>query len=1037
MSIQKFCNFQIMKLLVLIMLAISETVKTKYNASSPILSESISLTPEELNFIELNRYDGATVTDVKKSSTQEYSADFWFFANFYNDKTRDAYFSTFNVIWDQHLKMEIKLGLNENNENQLNMNCYIAYNSALPNSDASRISKEGYLGIPENSWTHLQCGVRLNEDNGNSKLFFTNKGKDTFTLENYKLDNKGTTSLTISNTSRSNLGIIMINNLKLWETFAIENMNLDECSIKIPSSYNALIHYFTAEYDRSVTNQFLTLRDAHDSTNILRAKLAQKSDFSGYGIFNNSEVDFSFNNFRTCLNFAIEPYTKLGQNNVTKFNFKCIGESTDPTKVTTSLSYSILSDKDNRTIIPNTNGIAKDYVFSISESAGICKDKEQIEVYCIAHYNSLGNSGIIVTDIASETIFLDREVSSAESKAKIADLINKLETNYDSQIYSDTLSALNSEIIGDGVECNSLTNTCSIGVAVNEGEACVCKCPCGTALGNLCITDQEAQELRDALDIAYLKFLDNLDNESTNSEKRNLQVSSSFDSKDLTDFYNLISSSISVQNVTYVNENYLDLVDNLLYNPTQDNIVNLIASDFDTFMKILNALYSFYNNKLKQDQNEILYKYLETNNEPRLNFDVYFVKNNSTGSYTRNYTSIITFKDIPEYYDSEYIMSVSFTDALIEKRNSLIKDSASSIDFSAYVKFFDRINTYLINVGNFAITNNSEYFNKTAASLISGGSTDSLTEEQENELWAYSYTSSYFIFNLQRIKKDFDFSTLKARYPYRSYFDASDYLQDFDSNYFYFYYFTYTELPENYYFTFTPITSIIDYRLYNGQKVRLSATSKNVKLFLSMSPTISVKQYIYDNLEKYSNDTLDYDTIVDIIRQPYYVDEDGYIFHNWTTIDRIDKYFATYRIYVNLNTTLFDYLDKKYLYAHSIYSGRFYATAEPDNTVFEDYDNDYFWNRTEILKNQTNYEENPSFYIIILHAFFFLLIIAFFLITRVVVTENKDDYENHLEEIKYLEGKIALNDKSSFRSTSNYNTYSNVNAVDYNKTESK
>ena len=43
----------------------------------------------------------------------------------------------------------------------MDMDCYITYNSSR-NDQSNNLRKEGYIGIPENKWTHLKC-INTNE----------------------------------------------------------------------------------------------------------------------------------------------------------------------------------------------------------------------------------------------------------------------------------------------------------------------------------------------------------------------------------------------------------------------------------------------------------------------------------------------------------------------------------------------------------------------------------------------------------------------------------------------------------------------------------------------------------------------------------------------------------------------------------------------------------------------------------------------------------------------------------------------------------
>eukprot|EP00340_Litonotus_pictus_P012836 CAMPEP_0170538970 /NCGR_PEP_ID=MMETSP0209-20121228/103634_1 /TAXON_ID=665100 ORGANISM="Litonotus pictus, Strain P1" /NCGR_SAMPLE_ID=MMETSP0209 /ASSEMBLY_ACC=CAM_ASM_000301 /LENGTH=6770 /DNA_ID=CAMNT_0010840779 /DNA_START=1657 /DNA_END=21969 /DNA_ORIENTATION=+ len=965
-----------------------------------------------LEFIDLNRYSSTTVSGVKRSTTLEYSMDFWFFTTFYTTETRDQYFKKLAFTWDGHQRIEILLRKNaETGENQIDMDCYIAYNSDR-NSDINKLKKEGFNNIPENKWTHLKCGVRLRDNSGTNKLYFTNAGRNSFLLDDYTFNTEGTTKFMFENTSKANFGLAMAANLQLWETYSVENMNLHDCVVRNPKNYRPLIHYFTG----LLSGEFpkFDLIDVHDDTTStglkkLEGTLVQQSEYLGYGVFNDIKMEFSTADFRSCLNLQVNPYSKKGQNGITPFDLYCIADDANFESSKVEIKYSVLPDKEKQTNIPIENGRRDDFIFNISEQLGLCKDKENIEVFCIATYNRGSEK---ITDLVSDTLFLDRQISAVNNRSEINKLKAQLSSGqYNAQEYQQILNQLSGEIVGDNVQCDLETNTCTFGVATDQGGACVCQCPCGRPLGNLCVTDAEAEEIRAALEDAYDKFLEsatgngngngNTPTETPQRRRRRLQVSTAFGSDELDILYNIIKTSIDVNTVDYVNSKYLDLVDNLLYNPKQENIVSLIASEYNKFVEIVDILYDFYNKKLREKQNELFYVALETNSDPRIIFDVSFMKYDAVGSSFRNYTQINNFEKTPEYKNSAYIMSINFTDYLIEARNNEIKKAAETNSFSMFERFFDRVSIYLGNIAKVTIKNNT---------LVS----DPLFFINNGGKFNYNYIANDFVFDVRIITKDFDFGDISTKYPDRSYFDASSLLSNTnsDSPLFYMYYISFDFLPENYYYTVEPFTGNLNFELFNSDKIAINNVNYPMTLSLRVSPLRTVTDYLSTHSDKYVKNYKKYlaSEAEDVIRQPYYVDEDGNINYEWTKIERYNEYHPEYIIQVNSNEDYFESLNNPFVFAKVPSSGRYYATVRQNTVNYEDYDNDYFWERTEIYENSENYKRNPSVYVWCIFTFLFILAFIIFLVTRVIVIDSSSSIDILRAEIRDYYSKLCFND---------------------------
>lgn len=978
---------------------------------------------KNLEFIDINRYSSGSVSGVKRSSTSEYTMDFWFFMKFYNPAARDALFKNVSVIWDGHVKIDISLKTNAAGNKQVDMDCYLAFNSNRVNEQSNSLKKDGYLNIIENKWTHLQCGVRLRDysefsiggQTFNKKYYTTQNGEQPFVLDNYTFETAGTTTFSIKNNSLPNFGLMFIANVNMWETFGISKIDLSKCKITNPAVYIPLLHSVSGRFNGE--QSILIVKNVHASgtqPTQISSPYNQHPDFSGYGVINNLTAEFSQADLRTCPILNVNPYSKQGENNVTPFNFECISDTVAFPAAQTQFKYGLLNSDSRVDITNNVN-----YIFNLQENGQCVQPTDVIELQCIINYGSS-------IDILSEILLIERDRIS-----NLRDVIVSINASLDNNPTIELVESSLNELL---TYTTTTGDTCE-GTLVSLGETTDCRCSCGVAAGGRCISQADMDSIQDLITKTKAIY-DNLVAAGT-ERRRRLQISNNYGAANLAILHNLMKASIDIRTVEFVNSNYLDQVDRLLYNPTQDNIVKLIADDYNKFFEVVDTLYTFYNRKLRDSQNEIFFKYLETNEDPRIIFDVSFITFNSFEVVVKNYTQILNFEKVPEYNDPNFIMSLQFTDYLIEARNKIVKEGENFDRFSQFEKFFDRVNVYLTNIAHIAITNNQfrwlNRFNNTNANTNStvNNSNQTLrmlqtdnstifnltdTFEEQDPNWQYKFVSSNFIVDLRRVNKNFDFRTLAAGHNRRSYFDASSLMKTYSFNNFFLYLITFTSLPENYYANIQPLSGNINFQIYDQNVQRISNANTRIRIFLHMIPESIFDSYYRNNTQKYVAGYMNQlqNVYSDIIRQPYYIDEDGNIDHSTDKVSRIIKYHPDFEVKINSNSDLFLEITSPYVVGLTTSSGRFFANYVPYNAEYKDYDHDYFWFRPKLYRRSENYRLNPSLYVIICSLAIIILLFILFLVYRVVIKDAQNDAAIMDEGLQELNSKLALNEKLNF-----------------------
>jgi hypothetical protein len=979
-----------------------------YTRIKSISSGQFTTESRNLKTIDLNRYSSGLVSNVKRSTTKEYSMDFWFFNKFYSTELRDSDFKNISFTWDGHLKMQIALVFNpQTSRNELNMECYLAFNKNRLTS-LNNLKRDGLLDLQENIWTHLKCGVRLEGTTNNS--YFTNLGRNSFLLTDYTFETNGTTTLEFNNSSNTNIGILSVANLNLWESFSIDTMNLNECTLRNPSNYSGLLHYF----DGKVTTDFINKPNfvlyvnkavkigesvnSNAAVEILTGIFNQNANFAGYGIIDDLNILFTQDKNRECLNLEVSPYSRTGLNGVTEWTFACKPDKTTFSSYTTELKYSVLPDREIQNTIPTQSGRIDKYIISVNEKRGLCRDRENLEVFCITNYNS---GGRIISDISSTFLTLDRQISAVETRLQINNLKKQLLQSYNESLYNKILNDLSGKIVGDELVCDLVKNKCTFGVPIDEGGACRCVCPCGKPLGNLCLTESEFSEVRSTFETAFSQFSSNIQGKSTTgSRRRALQITNNFNSNQLNILQNFIKTSLDASStIQYVNDNYLSLVDSLLSNPKEQSIVNLIKTEYPKILEILDYLYVFYNKRLKEEQNKIFYKYLETNTNPRIIFDVTFSKFMKDSEVFKNYTQIINFEKTPEYQDKSQVMSIRFTEELIEYRNREIKRARDQNLFNDFEKFFDKITLYLRNVAEIAVVNNTSVDNP-------------LIFFENGNSFNYTYVSEYFTVDFAAIKKTFNFHSLKDRFN-SSYFNAAEFLENHDSKLFYYYYITLRDLPENYYYTVEPFSGNLMFQIYDQNRKIVPDNDKNIQLYLKTQLLTYMSEYLEGNRHQFNDNYYDKRTnesIDDIIRQPYYVDSKGNINYNWNKVTRINELHPKYLVMINNDDKLFDKVEGSYIRAEVNVPGRYFSTVKENEVNYEDYSNDYFWFRPEILRRSENYRRNPTIYVWTIGTFIFLVTFILFMVYRKNIVTSEDATNVISDDIKWLESKYIYSE---------------------------
>lgn len=149
---------------------------------------------------------------MTSSQTNSYSLEFWH--NIFTYLTDTSPFSYFEVIWNNHNKIEL---FNES-PHTLKTKCYPVYSTSdsLFNSSINKNADSEY-----NSWQHVSCGVDLNLG------IYSINSLDSNSISSSSLNKNDYTELIMTGGGVYNFGYLFIKNIKLWSSSFLRLINAD------------------------------------------------------------------------------------------------------------------------------------------------------------------------------------------------------------------------------------------------------------------------------------------------------------------------------------------------------------------------------------------------------------------------------------------------------------------------------------------------------------------------------------------------------------------------------------------------------------------------------------------------------------------------------------------------------------------------------------------------------------------------------------------------------------------------------------------
>lgn len=159
---------------------------------------------DKITNIDFSSYDPVTIPDLKGSTTEELTLEFWVYVYIY--KADNVVFSSLDVYWNQHTRVKVY-----NNSNSLYMKCY-----SMGDIDDNSYTESITEVINYYKWNIVRCGV----DRRNSKFFLNSVQNSVETADLPVLPE--TTSLKIGmmeDSSFTNFGFIFVREIKLWKQY--------------------------------------------------------------------------------------------------------------------------------------------------------------------------------------------------------------------------------------------------------------------------------------------------------------------------------------------------------------------------------------------------------------------------------------------------------------------------------------------------------------------------------------------------------------------------------------------------------------------------------------------------------------------------------------------------------------------------------------------------------------------------------------------------------------------------------------------------
>jgi len=146
------------------------------------------------------------LTPIKKSTTQEWTMEFWVYAYIYN--LNNIVFTSYDLYWDLHTRVTLY-----NNINAFTIKCY----SLGDKSNPARYTEFTTQSLTYSSWNIVRCGTNLL-----TKKFFFNQVQNTLTTTDIpSLTTIPTVTLQmgLASGAPTNWGFLFIRNLKLWQQY--------------------------------------------------------------------------------------------------------------------------------------------------------------------------------------------------------------------------------------------------------------------------------------------------------------------------------------------------------------------------------------------------------------------------------------------------------------------------------------------------------------------------------------------------------------------------------------------------------------------------------------------------------------------------------------------------------------------------------------------------------------------------------------------------------------------------------------------------
>lgn len=435
-----------------------------------------------------------------------------------------------------------------------------------------------------------------------------------------------------------------------------------------------------------------------------------------------------------------------------------------------------------------------------------------------------------------------------------------------------------------------------------------------------------------------------------------------------------------------VNNSYLKILNNILTSNSQ-SIINLVIKDHATILKMIEQLFEFYYSSLQRSKYDSFKQMLYKNTDKNLTFDATFISiKPESFNKTTIYSRISSLSETKEYVDTGFVLRLTMD----SKLNAIYSNyTFPEVDFSKYSTFFSSMKNFLNIIGKNLITNHA----------YEPGSLNRLQ---------YSYPSTgTFIFSVRQVDKFYNFKNLIGNFPYRSYFDAQE-LVNASSKTFYLLYILVLTDTNNLKNPDPTLLDCLNFDIYTEEKSLLMNYDKPVKVYLTFGNNIEVSNYAIKNAQKY---TAQYETMqknhTDMIQQPYYMDENGLIFFEYTQKQRIEELHKHYLLSVDGVDSLLN--EELYLVGElkenteSVCGG---AVKNPANYTM--YDNDYFWERMEIFSEKSNIDSNPTFFVLVICTGFFILLAFIFMLFKPNTSDTPSTLEALSSELNNRFSKVAF-----------------------------